>query len=308
MIEEILIGILGNGAYDILKKLINKYFSQEDDEIIQLFIASIEATSIQFFNTYGDKYGTIGSSFLSIQQNWEVLLRSIFYGAEELKGEDFVLSGLGINKGEVLIGARKFINILHDKMRENWKLDKVLTEKKHITETEKHIKETKEKLAVLENFITGLVTRNQPPNDKDTVKPSIKTDFGSQSIEYGKKYKMEFDNGASINYMLKEELIYVEYVFEDGATAYYEVDYSGSVRNAKFPYPLEQYHIDIPEDLLVDKKVINLTNGNIQETLTFRWGKHFTTVKDLQGHILKMNFHGEVEVDHRNKKIILKMD
>ncbi|MEC0126526.1 hypothetical protein [Paenibacillus pabuli] len=304
MIGEILLGVLGNSAYDILKKIIKKQFGQEDEEIIQMFITSIETTSKHFFDIYGDEYGTLESSFLSVQQNWEVLLRSIFYGAEEIKGENFIISGLGLDKGEVLKGANKFLELLQLEMSKQWKLDKILTEKRHMIESEKYMKETNEKLSFLENFIKGLASTNQP--SKDSEIPSIEANLGINKIEFNKKYKMDFINGASINYMLNQELIYVEYVFEDGATAYYEVDYSGAVRNSKFPYPLEQYEIVIPEGMLVDKQVIEFLNGNIHEKFIFRWGKHFTTVKDKQGNILKIDAEVEVEVDHRNKKINIK--
>lgn len=305
MIGDILLGILGNGAYDTLKILINKHFGQEDKNINDTFISSIDAASTRFFDMFGDRYGTPESSFLSIQQNWDVLLRSIYYGVDGIQVEDFVLDGLGLNKEQALLGAKIFIEFLDTEMRKNWQLDKILTEKKHIIESDIHIKETNEKLDFLVNFISGLATMNQT-EASNNVTTEILTDVGSKAVKYGEKYSLEFDNGCSINYMLDKDVVYVEYVFEDGATAYYEVEYNGSVRNSKFPYPLNEYEIDIPEESLIDRKITNFPNGNIQETLIFRWGKQFTITKNSNGHILNINVQGETEVDHRKKKIIFK--
>ncbi|OBZ14622.1 hypothetical protein A8L34_11920 [Bacillus sp. FJAT-27264] len=106
IIGDILLGILGNGAYDVLTKIIKKQFGQEDKDIIDTFISSINVASNRFFDTFGDKYGTPDSSFLSIQHNWDVLLRSIYYGVDDIQVEDFILEGLGINKEQLLFGAR----------------------------------------------------------------------------------------------------------------------------------------------------------------------------------------------------------
>ncbi|OBZ14621.1 hypothetical protein A8L34_11915 [Bacillus sp. FJAT-27264] len=197
------------------------------------------------------------------------------------------------------------MEFLDTEMKKNWKLDKLLAEKRHIIESTKHIKESNEKLDTLVNIISGLASANQITNSNNLT-TEILTDEGKKTIEYGEKYSFDFNNGCSINYMLDKDLIYVEYVFEDGATAYYEVDYTGSIRNSKFPYSLNEYQIDVPEESLVDRKVTNFPNGNVQETLIFRWGKQFTLIKDLHGNILTIHFEGETEVDHRNKRITLK--
>ncbi|GAV12970.1 hypothetical protein [Paenibacillus sp. NAIST15-1] len=146
MLGDILIGILGNTAYDTLKKIFNKHFGEEEDHIFKAFIQSIKSTSSEFFKVNGDTYGTIQSSFLSIEQNWDVILRSIFYGTGEIDECCFVLNGLGINKRDASSGARRFVEMLNAEMRKNRHLDKVLAEKKHIIDTGRHIKETEQKL------------------------------------------------------------------------------------------------------------------------------------------------------------------
>lgn len=305
MIEGILTGVLGNGAYNFLEKLIKKYFIQEDEEVIQLFITAINTVSADFFDKYVEDYGTKESSFLSVEKNWELLVQSIFYGSKELREDDFVLNGIGIEKAKILIGVRKFIDMLQLEIKKSWKLDKVLSEKKHITDSEKNHKELKEKLSFLEELITGLVTNNQASTKEKKVEPNIVTGLNSESFEFGKKYKIQIESGASINYMLTNELAYVEYIFEDGATAYYEVDYSGSVRDSKFPYPLEEYQINFSEKSLIERKIMNLPNGNLQEIMRFRWGKYLSIIKNSQGRVLNMDAQCRIEVDHRNKKITI---
>jgi hypothetical protein len=165
MIGEILIAILGNTAYDNLKKIFKTHLTIEDEKIFQLLFNSIEAATEKFFTKYGDRYGTIESSFLSKEENWDVIIRCIFYGSEGLDVEQFELSGFGINKEEAKSGAQNFVGILHTEMRKHWQLDKILTEKSHINETSKFMKETKESLTFLENKLPNISPmRNFPTN------------------------------------------------------------------------------------------------------------------------------------------------
>lgn len=149
MIGDIIIGVLGNTAYDILKKFFKKHFGVDEDPILQLFIDSIKSTSSKFFHAYGDAYGTISSSFLSKENNWEILLKSIFYGAKEIDENSFDFRGLGIDRDDALAGAKNFIEILSLEMRKNRQLDKLLTEKKHIYDTAKHIEESQQRHSLI---------------------------------------------------------------------------------------------------------------------------------------------------------------
>lgn len=53
--------------------------------------------------------------------------------------------------------------------------------------------------------------------------------------EQGKFYKTEFDDGHFFEYMMKDNLLYLNHGFPDGAVAYYEIDESGGVKETKWP-------------------------------------------------------------------------
>ena len=80
-----LIGILGNVAYDILKKKIIKVFGKSNDSRDTKLIQAIEKAAKRFFEQYGDLFGTPSSSFLAVEENWTLICESIFYGEEKLK-------------------------------------------------------------------------------------------------------------------------------------------------------------------------------------------------------------------------------
>lgn len=139
MFGDIIVGVLGNTAHDILKRLFKKYFVKEEDPIYHVFVETVKTTSNYFFEFYGDTYGTINSCFLSKEHNWDVILSIIFYGSQEIDENSFDFSGLGIHKTDALSGAKHFVEMLNIQMRKNWQLDKILTEKKHISDTEKYL-------------------------------------------------------------------------------------------------------------------------------------------------------------------------
>lgn len=153
MIEGILIGILGNSAYEIIKRLVKSYLPADDEELFQLLIQAIEAAAKQFHETHGDRYGTPSSSFLSIEQNWTVILSSIFYGTEMLNENQLVLNGLGISLSEGKAGAREFVGLLEKEMRQHFKLDEVLSKKKFMAETTEQLTMTTEKLTSIQNHL-----------------------------------------------------------------------------------------------------------------------------------------------------------
>ncbi|XID90456.1 hypothetical protein ACF3MZ_18150 [Paenibacillaceae bacterium WGS1546] len=153
MIEGILIGILGNSAYEIIKRLVKSYLPADDEELFQLLIQAIEAAAKQFHETHGDRYGTPSSGFLSIEKNWTIILHSIFYGTEMLNENQLVLTGLGISLSEGKAGAREFVGLLEEEMRQHFKLDEVLSKKKFMAETTEQLTMTTEKLTSIQNHL-----------------------------------------------------------------------------------------------------------------------------------------------------------
>src|SRR5690606_33308735 len=124
-------------AYDILKYLFKKHIGVGEDPILEMFMESVRNATDNFFKNYGDTYGTVSSSFLSNEHNWDVIFSSIYYGATEIDENKFASNGFGISRRDALVGAKHFVHMLNVELRKNRALDQILTEKKHIIDTAK---------------------------------------------------------------------------------------------------------------------------------------------------------------------------
>lgn len=158
---EILIDILGNAAYDIIKNKIVQVFGKSDNNRNTKLIHAINKAAKRFFDRYGDLFGTPSSSFLAHEENWTLILESIYYGKEKLNVDAFKIQGLGIDEVCHKLAIRDFINLLEEEMHDDWELDKILTEKEHINETKKLIGQ----VTGIEKVIKDLKNLIKSPDD-----------------------------------------------------------------------------------------------------------------------------------------------
>ncbi|GAD89828.1 hypothetical protein VHA01S_028_00270 [Vibrio halioticoli NBRC 102217] len=54
----------------------------------------------------------------------------------------------------------------------------------------------------------------------------------------------------------------MDVTLDDGAIFDVEVSEKGSVRNSSTPYPVNEYHVEIPKSSISSKERIELGNGN----------------------------------------------
>jgi len=132
MLDSIVLSILGNSAYDILKKIILKEDNDLGEAVIEELINIFNNSSERFFNRFGDKFGKPESCFLSDEQNWRIIVRSIFYSSDILSVNDFYTEGYGYSEEYLKEGVEYFYKTLQEEIGNSWVLDKIIAEKKHI--------------------------------------------------------------------------------------------------------------------------------------------------------------------------------
>ena len=95
MVESILVGILGSTSYETLKKLVKRVFKDihEEDPIINKTYQAVERTCKCFFDKYQNKFGQPGDSFLSREENHEILIRRIYPDSKGLTINDLNPNG-----------------------------------------------------------------------------------------------------------------------------------------------------------------------------------------------------------------------
>ncbi|MEG6588835.1 hypothetical protein [Paenibacillus barengoltzii] len=175
MIGEILLGIFGNTIYDLIKSSLKDSLIDRDEDLIGRIHSTIEEASKQFFLKYGDQFGEPDSSFLARQSNIETIVKSMFYG------NNFELATALSSKG--FDGAKEvdqealffFTSKLFDSMMKDFRLNKIITEKKHIQES----KETSNKILELLNNLVQEKQNETNPKQENFDGWTIRDAFGN---------------------------------------------------------------------------------------------------------------------------------
>lgn len=119
--------------------------------------------------------------------------------------------------------------------------------------------------------------------------------------EKNKLYKDEFSDGTYFEYMMKGELLCISQGFPDGAEAYYEITEDGSVKESKMPYPLEEYRVEIPDEMLVRTEVVKLPGGITKEKHILKYNRHVTLLKGPNGKLLEADLQARLRVSHKDR-------
>jgi hypothetical protein len=305
MLGEILLGVFGNGIYDIIKNVLKDVFHDDDDDLIQKVYCVLEETSKNFFDKYGDEFGIPSSSFLARQSNIDCIVKSLFYGNNYDLQKVLSVKGFDGTKDVTEDALNYFISTLYDNMLRDFRLSKILIEKNHIFQSQ----ETSNKII---DMLNKLANQGQTSDKKDeeTFKGwTMKDSYGNESpVIEGKSYTFKFPNGAEATYMFKDGLIYVDFIDIHGQKSYYELDINGNLKDTRFPYELSEYSLIIPGDQIVHKQIMHLPNGLRREVIKLKWGKQADVIFDSRNKLVNINLHGGWEVRHKEKLIVPKYE
>jgi hypothetical protein len=129
-------------------------------------------------------------------------------------------------------------------------------------EVQKVLEEQISMKSILESFSKNEDLKNYPinsPGFKDVWTP-----------ENGRFYTSPC---SKFKYMMNDGWLHIELTLEDGAEFYLEVNEEGTVRNTSTPYPINEYSVFIPEDLVLRKDRVEVGNGNFDIVTELKWSK-----------------------------------
>lgn len=303
MFGEILLGIFGNSIYDLIKAGLKDTFIDKDDDLIGRIHSALEESSKQFFVKYGIEFGEPSSSFLARKTNIDKIVKSVFFENNfELVNE---LSPKGFDGANDITQEALyfFTEKLNECMMKDFRLNKIIIEKNHIYES----KETSKRIMDLLNNLQHMQIEGDT-KEEGFYGWTMQDELGNESpLIEGKQYVHKFPNGAETTYMFKNGLIYVDFIDIHGQKSYYELDINGNVKNTKFPYELSEYKLVIPDDQIVHKNVIKLSDEYYREVIKLKWDKQADVIYNLKGELIQINLHGGWQVQHLEKLILPKI-
>lgn len=141
-----------------------------------------------------------------------------------------------------------------------------------------------------------------PPNNTDILQPNFhwETDTGKiinpEKIYRHGDFKLRFD----------DKMIYVDEQLPDGKDTHVIINTeSGAVSVKKYPYPLAEYKIDIPEKLIIQiEKEKTSIKGKKYLIIKYqlKWGKHAIFLYDNEK-LVDMYIDTRTFINHTNKCI-----
>lgn len=128
MIKEYLLsvftGVIGNGVYSYITKENLEYKVNN----------AYENAHKKFYEVYGKEYGDKFNSFLTRQENIDLIINSFNFGEENLIPDNFNKSPYDRSKSATNEIIDNFILLFKQEVRKDFDLNRILTEKEHINE------------------------------------------------------------------------------------------------------------------------------------------------------------------------------
>jgi len=123
--------------------------------------------------------------------------------------------------------------------------------------------------------------------------------------EEGRFYKTPTGQNTWFKYMMRDGWLHVEQQLEDGAIAYYEVNEEGNVRSSRMPYPLSEYKIIIPEDLILNQSRITSSLGTHAIETTLKWSKGIVVEHFNEGRFVGFNCQTGCSINQKTRIITI---
>lgn len=117
-------------------------------------------------------------------------------------------------------------------------------------------------------------------------------------------YEKEF-GGQKIQYYLIGDLLHFEHESSPGVITYGVLDKAGNLKEIKLPFPIGEYAVEIPENLVLGKNITKLPNGGTREDVRMKWGKSAIIVRDAKNILTDVHIEGGSSVNHILKKFIV---
>lgn len=109
-------------------------------------------------------------------------------------------------------------------------------------------------------------------------------------------------NGQTIRVFLQGNSLHVEHEIPGGGTTYYIFDEKGNAVAPQWPFPLEDYSVEIEPGLILKTTVEPLADGFTKETIEMKWGKRAVLTRNSQKQLADILVTGATLL-HTEKKI-----
>lgn len=293
IVEGVLAGIVGNFLHQKLADCFKEVYGVNDDILVDRTYKAFMKACELFFKKYGNEFGLPEDSFLILEENWELILRSIFYSAPKLNASNINPQSPSGDFVTPELIVEEFVEMLEKEMRRDFLLDKIVSEKEYRENTSFTQSEVLRK-------IEGLCGKCESGvSDEGEPLPFY---YEGKEASHGKIYTVRSPNGNVMRAMVKGKDIFVEHIFNDGAIAYYEVDINGELKNTKLPYPIEEYEVVVPENLLLKEDIVNGADNTKIRTSYLMWGKKSVAVYNSLGQLIAFKAEGGFTFDHIKRK------
>lgn len=175
---------------------------------------------------------------------------------------------------------------------------------------ENRILKSIEKLEKAQNFIVDILKSHieQNTNNVAEKKPlgyNIKTPNKNEVWlpEQNMLYRENLPNGYFFEYMMRGDILCLTNGFPDGAEAYYEITEDGAVNECRMPYPISDYKVIIPDDMLVRTEITYLPNGLVNEKYILKYGKTVNLKKTRNGILVEADIQARLRMYHHIREL-----
>ncbi|WP_010233171.1 hypothetical protein [Clostridium arbusti] len=264
---------------------------EDNSELTNDIYNCIDNAIEKFFQHYGNKYGIATESFLARQENYNIIINSIFYSElEPLKNKINRIGFENINADDEAV--EYFVECLSDEMRKNFKFNKILSEKDRLKKIDE---------------IYDIVSKDNKQKIKNYINSNftIKYENGKQiPVKKGTLYHKKFQNGSEHKVMIDETGYYIESKDLNGRISYFDVDFDMKIKSSKFPYKLSEFELVIPEEEVIAKSIYSIPNGH-GEIYNFKWGKRVIAEFNNSGKLTGLQAEVKSRTNYDLKKIFI---
>lgn len=149
----VLFPLIQNAAYDILKWGVKK---GAPDPLTSAMYEAAQGAASNFYQRFGNEFGSPHESFLASQENWNLIMRSLFTTFANITARDLDPNGFA-SKPATTEAVEYFLSCLQFRIKRNLVLDQHFAEKKHFKEQT----EANERGTRLEDTLLRLVEETQ---------------------------------------------------------------------------------------------------------------------------------------------------
>lgn len=121
--------------------------------------------------------------------------------------------------------------------------------------------------------------------------------------DQGRFYTFTFLDGGSYKFMMKDGILYVDQKLPSGLEIYYEIDSKGGVREARLPFPVAEYHLEIPPHLILREESTASKVGDSAHRTLLKWSRGEVVQHFLGGTLIGLDLHTRVVVSHEDRTI-----